>query len=95
MEPILLKVLTPNRMLFLKGKLSRTPFEAIIEHENELKVLKTNMASQGIVYETEPYVKKVKQEKPKPVVKKEEPKKKPKTEPKSILEKIAATDDEE
>jgi hypothetical protein len=57
MEAQLLTVKTPNKMLFIKGKLSRTPFKAIIISESELKILKSSMKLQSIEYTIEKYVK--------------------------------------
>jgi len=94
MKPLLLKVSTPNKMLFIKGKLSRTPLETIIKSEEELNLLKSSMHNQSINFTIENYVRPVKKIIPKVVthVKKSTPKKK--TEPKTILEKIAVDEEE-
>ena len=90
MKAILVKVKTPNKMLFLKGKLSRTPFEAIINSQTELNILKSTMKLQNVEYEILSYTKPKKQ--PKPVKQKRRaPKIKTteKIEPKTLLEKIS------
>ena len=92
MKDQLVKVTTPNRMLFIRGKLSRTPLEVIIKHEPELNLLKSSMLHQGIKFTTENYIPmKVKNEKQlKNIVsKKKESIKKKITKPKTILEKIS------
>ena len=90
MKAILVKVKTPNKMLFLKGKLSRTPFEAIINSENELNVLKSAMKLQNVEYETSVYIKPKKQAKPvKQTRRAPKIKKVKKTEAKTLLEKIS------
>ena len=90
MKAILLKVKTSNKMLFLKGKLSRTPFEAIINSDNELNVLKSAMKLQCIDYETSVYVKPIKKPKLVKQMKRKVKTKKVKiSEPKTILEKIS------
>ena len=95
MKPQLLKVKTASRMLFIKGRLVRTPLEAIIKSIEELNLLKSSMANQGIEYDIEDY-------NPKPIVKKTKIiKKKNKKEtlktkkkPKTLLEKISAEGNE-
>jgi len=90
MKAILLKVKTPNKMLFLKGKLSRTPFEAIIKSSEELRLIKTYMQLQNVEYNIEPYVEVAKNPAKSLEVKKVSKIKQPeKTEAKTILEKIS------
>ena len=90
MKPILVKVKTPNKMLFLKGKLSRTPFEAVVNSEKELNILKSSMKLQNVEYKILAYTKPKRQ--PKPVKQKRRAhkiKKTEKIETKTILEKIS------
>jgi hypothetical protein len=96
MKDILLKIKTPNKMLFLKGKLSRTPFETIVKTKKELRMLESAMQLQSIEYTVESYVKPKEKPKIEPVKSKKEPKIKstePKK-PKTILEKISNEDNE-
>jgi len=89
MKAKLLKVKTPNKMLFIKGKLIRTPLEYIIKFKEELNLLKSSMNIQGIEYDLEDYI-------PEVVIKKKittqnikkNITKKPKKEATTILEKI-------
>jgi len=92
MKTKLIKVTTPNKMLFIKGKLSRTPLESIVKFENELNLLKSSMVHQGIEFTIENYnpVKPIKKNEVKNIsVAKKVKNKKKITEPKTILEKIS------
>lgn len=70
----LLKVETPNKMIFIKGLLVRTPFESVIEFKEELDLLISLLIHQGVKYVVEDYIeeeevqeltsKKVEEEKP-------------------------------
>lgn len=90
MKNTLLKVKTPNKMIFIKGKLSRTPFEVVV-NSNELKKIELSMKLQSIKYSKEPYKPLDKKVKPKiiPVEKTIIEKPSIKKEPKTILEKIS------
>ncbi len=92
----IVKVTTPNKMLFIKGKLSRTPLQTIIKFDHDLKLLKSSMIQQGIKFTIEDYVKPVPKKKTtiKPIVAKKKVTKKKITEPKTILEKISNEDGE-
>ena len=96
MKEQIIKVSTVNKMLYIKGKLSRTPLEAIIKNENELNLLKSSMIHQGIEFTIEDYVKQVQKKKVtiKPIAAKKKVIKKKTTEPKTILEKISNESDE-
>jgi len=96
MKEQIIKVSTVNKMLYIKGKLSRTPLEAIIKNENELNLLKSSMIHQGIEFTIEDYVKPVPKKKVivKPIAAKKKVVKKKITEPKTILEKISNDSDE-
>ena len=74
----LVKVSTPNRIVDVKGKLIRTPFEHIAR-EDEVEALKTKLIYDSLVYTIEEYVK--------PVVEKkvEEKIEKPKAAPKKTI----------
>jgi hypothetical protein len=94
MKPQLLKAITPNKMLFIKGKLIRTPLEYVIRSEAELNLLKASMICQSVKYSIKDYVAPAKEEKKVIEVveeKLEEPKKK---KLKTTLEKIANDIDE-
>jgi len=93
MKPQKLRVNDVNRVVPVRGKPIRTPFETIVRTEKELDFFKMVFRSQGIHdwslrdIEPEDTPKKSKEEKPKP--KKQEPKPEPKNvEDMSILEKI-------
>ena len=96
MKEQLIKVTTVNKMLFIKGKLSRTPLEAIIKNDSEMNLLKSSMIHQGIEFTIEEYVKPVSVKKVniKPIVAKKKVTKKKVTNPKTILEKISNETDE-
>ena len=96
MKEQIVKVITPNKMLFIKGKLSRTPLEAIIKHDVELNLLKSSMIHQGIEFTIEEYIKPVSVKKTiiKPIAAKKKVTKKKTTSPKTILEKISNESDE-
>lgn len=91
MKPKLVKVKTPNKMIALKGKLIRSPFEAIINSKNDLDLLKSFMNAQNVDYEITVYIKP--KEKIRPVIQKEIKKtdndKKIKLKSKTLLEKIS------
>lgn len=90
MKPQLLKVLTPNKMLFIKGRLVRSPLETIITNEKDLNLLKLNLKNLDVQYTIIDYKK---EELDQVIVEEkiEEPiKTKKKSEPKTTLEKIAA-----
>lgn len=91
MKEQIIKVTTVNKMLFIKGKLSRTPLEAIIKNEQELHLLKSSMIHQGIDFTIEDYVKPkpVKKAVIKPIVSKKKTVKKKIENPTTILEKIS------
>lgn len=98
MKEKIIKVSTANRMLFIKGKLSRTPLEVIVKNEAELNMIKTNMIHQGINFTIEDYekpIKKIKSSAIKNIVStKKDTSKKKITNPKTILEKMSVEDDE-
>jgi len=78
---------TPNRMILVNGKLTRSPLTAIVEEQN-LAPIRAKIAQDGILdFSIEPYVEEVVEEIVKPPVKKKKtaPKKKAAT---STLEKI-------
>ena len=52
MKEKIIKVFTPNKMLFIKGKLSRTPLEVIIKYDEDINLLKSSMIHQGIDFKT-------------------------------------------
>lgn len=90
MKPQLLKVITPNKMIFIKGRLVRSPLESIIKSETELSLVKLNLNSQSIKYTLEDYKKpEVKKEEPVKVLAKKPVKAKKKDSEKTTLEKIA------
>ena len=93
MKEKLVKVNTPNKMLYIKGKLSRTPLQARIKFEEELNLLVSSMIHQGIDFTVEDYEPKPKVEKEKPIQAKKVVKKKAKKKPTSTLEKIASEED--
>jgi len=89
MKPKLIRVSTPNRMLFIKGKLIRTPLDAIINFEDELRLIESSMIHQGISFTIEDYIPE-KINIPKIIEVVNEPLiEKTKSEPKSILEKLS------
>ncbi len=94
MKPQLIKVKTVNKMLFIKGRLVRTPLEAIIKSEEELNLLKSSMIHQNIDFNIELY----NPEKPKKIIKKKETLLKQKDietkkkNPTTILDKIKASE---
>jgi hypothetical protein len=96
MKEKIIKVTTKNKMLFIKGKLSRTPLEAILKSEEEITLLKSSMIHQGIEFTVEDYVKPIPKKKQikKIVSKKKTTTKKKVSEPKTILEKISTESDE-
>ena len=91
MKEQIIKVITPNKMLFIKGKLSRTPLEVIINNENELNLLKSSMEHQDVEFTVETYIKPkpVKKTKTKNSLTKKKVTKKEDEKSKSILEKIS------
>jgi len=90
MKPQLVKVITPNKMLFLKGRLVRTPLEIVITYENELNLLKASMSHQAINFEIEDYKPVEKKPAVKPMTTNKTSKVKKKTStPKTILEKLS------
>ena len=91
MKDKLIKVTTSNRMLFIKGKLSRTPLEVIVKHSEELNLLKSSMIHQGIKFTIEDYIPPVPKKKDpiKNITSKKKATKKKSTTPKTILEKIS------
>lgn len=92
MNPKLLKVKTPGKMLFIKGRLVRTPLEDIIRFETELNLLKSSLVLQGIEFEIIDYVPIEVKHVVEPVIV-EEVKVKKVIDPKSILGKLAAEDE--
>jgi len=95
MKTKIIKVSTPNKMLFIKGKLSRTPLEAIINSENDLNLLKSSMIHQGLEFKIEDYIPIKVRPKIKNIVSKKKIIKKKNTEPKTMLEKISAEESNE
>ncbi len=57
MKHQLVIVKTPNKMLFIKGRLVRSPLEAIVKHQNELDLLVASLIHQGVEYEMKDYIK--------------------------------------
>jgi hypothetical protein len=97
MKEKIIKVFTPNKMLFIKGKLSRTPLEVIIKYDEDINLLKSSMIHQGIDFKIEDYepeIKKMKVKAKKLEVKKPPKAKKKITNPKTILEKLSNEDAE-
>lgn len=65
MKPAILSVITRNRMLQVRGRMVRTPFELVVTDPEELKFLETMVSSIGLEYSIRD------KEKPKPQKKKE------------------------
>lgn len=91
MNPKVLRVITPNKMIFIKGKLIRSPFKSIVTSESQLNLLEASLKNLDVNYTIRDY----KKEEPvkavkKPVEEKPVEKKTKKSEPKSTLEKIAS-----
>jgi hypothetical protein len=96
MKEKIIKVKTVNKMLLIKGKLSRTPLEAIIKSETELKLLKASMIHQCIDFVVEDYIKPepIKKSIEKPIATKKKIEKKKIENPTTILEKLSIETDE-
>ncbi len=88
MKAKLLKVKTPNKMLFIRGRLVRTPLEHLIKFEAELRMLKMSMLNQNIDFELEDYNPEKPKVKKSKKVKKVKEKIKPQKKATTLLEKI-------
>jgi len=87
-----LNIKTPNRMIFVHGKLSRTPLKTVVTKE-VLEALKVKMAAEGILNFSIKEYSPPKPAEPKPIEKPVVEKKtavKKKTAPKSTLEKLSS-----
>lgn len=100
MDPVILKVTSPNRMIAVKGVPVRTPCEIKVTNEADLNFHTTVLKSQGLSYEINEIKKPKKKTAHKPAApKRKTAKKKVDTttpaKPESTLEKMMITDDDE